>query len=74
MSCLEQANLRYGCAALFSTPSILGERLYTTLEDNSTKSMALYFSKIDKADQLDREYYAAGPQGGSWYGGIKPGD
>jgi 5-methylcytosine-specific restriction protein B len=36
--------------------------------------MALFFGKIGKAEQLDKEYYAAGPQGGSWYGGITPGD
>lgn len=39
---MEQANLRYGCAALFSTPSILGERFYTTLEDNSDDEQEIF--------------------------------
>lgn len=36
----------------------------------------LYFGKFgkDKSEQLKEKFYAAGPKGNSWYGGIEPGD
>ena len=38
--------------------------------------MGLYFGKIfeENKEQLDGGFYAAGDEGSSWYGGIKPGD
>ena len=36
--------------------------------------MKLYFGKIGKREQLEGAYYAGGPEGNSWYGGIKAGD
>jgi 5-methylcytosine-specific restriction protein B len=38
--------------------------------------MAIYFGKISEKypEQLEEGFYAAGDEGSSWYGGIKPGD
>jgi hypothetical protein len=47
-----QGNLRYGCAALFSTPPIVGERLHTTLEDNSLKQGGYYSYSTSLLDSL----------------------
>lgn len=36
----------------------------------------IYFGKFDwnKTEQIEELFYAAGPEGVSWYGGIQPGD
>jgi len=36
----------------------------------------LYFGKFSKQypEQIEELFYAAGPEGNEWYGGIKPGD
>ncbi len=38
--------------------------------------MALYLGKFSKnyPEQVQEKFYAAGPEGSEWYGGIKPGD
>jgi 5-methylcytosine-specific restriction enzyme B len=36
----------------------------------------IFFGKFgkDKPEQIEEKFYAAGPEGNPWYGGIKPGD
>lgn len=38
--------------------------------------MRLFLGKFSNhyPDQIERKYYAAGDEGGPWYGGVKPGD
>lgn len=38
--------------------------------------MALYLGKFSSnfPEQIKEKFYAAGPEGSEWYGGIKPGD
>ena len=48
ISVVEQGALRYRCTALFSSPSIQVERLYTSLEDNapSTSEIRRYYRSM----------------------------